>query len=77
MALDIDLPKVNGCDVLKTLRENPRTKNLKVVILSNYSDEDINQKYNVDINSFGIVKHFLKISTPVEEIVREVKEILK
>ncbi len=77
LALDIDLPKVNGCEVLKRLRENPATKNIKVIVLSNYGDKDINQKYNVDIGSFDIIAHFLKIETPVEEIVKMVKEILK
>ena len=79
VALDIDFGpgKMNGCEVLKELRSEEKTKNLKVIVLSNYNSDDITQKYNVDIDSFGIIKHFVKIETPVEEIVKTVKEILK
>ncbi len=77
LVLDIDLPKINGCEILKKLRSEPKTKNLKVIVLSNYPDKDINKKYNINLDSFGIIKHFLKIEAPVDQIVREVKEILK
>lgn len=79
LALDIDFgqDKMNGCEVLKALRSDEKTKNMKVIVLSNYSGEDINKKYGVDINDFGVIKHFLKIETPVEEIIKTVKEILK
>lgn len=76
LTLDIDLPKVNGCDVLKMLRNDPKTRNLKIIVLSNYTDADIKEKYDVDLNDFNIIKHFLKIETPVEEIVEAVKNAL-
>ena len=34
MLLDIMLPKVDGLDVLKTLRATPKTKNLKIYLLT-------------------------------------------
>lgn len=77
LTLDIDLPKVDGCEVLKLLRSDLKTKNLKIIVLSNYNDDAIDKKYDVDIDSFGILGHFIKIETPVEEIVKTVKEILK
>lgn len=73
LTLDIDLPKVNGCEVLKVLRSDPKTKNLKVIVLSNYTDENIKEKYDVDLADFHIIKHFLKIETPIEDIIQAIK----
>ena len=39
--LDIMLPKMNGIIVLKTLKSNPRTKNIPVVLLTNLGQESI------------------------------------
>ena len=34
MILDMNLPKMTGAEVLKTLREGPQTKNLPVIVLT-------------------------------------------
>jgi CheY-like chemotaxis protein len=39
--LDIRLPKLDGLGVLEALRANERTRNLPVVILSNYSEREL------------------------------------
>ena len=39
--LDIRLPKLDGFGVLEALRENPTTKTRPVVILSNYSEQEL------------------------------------
>lgn len=39
--LDIRLPKMDGLGVLEALREDARTQNLPVVILSNYSETEL------------------------------------
>lgn len=39
--LDIRLPKMDGLGVLEALREDVRTQNLPVVILSNYSETEL------------------------------------
>ena len=51
--LDIKLPKLNGLDVLKAIRENPFTRHLPVVMLTT-SDEniDIKQSYTLGTNSY-------------------------
>jgi len=42
--LDIILPGVSGLDVLKEIKENPDTKNIKVVMLTNFgSDENVSK----------------------------------
>ena len=39
--LDIRLPKMDGLGVLEVLRQDDRTRNLPVVILSNYSEREL------------------------------------
>jgi len=54
--LDINLPKVNGMDILSMVKKDPRTSSIPVVILtaSRVSD-DINTGYALGANSY-IVK---------------------
>src|SRR3989344_5529763 len=65
LVLDIDLLKINGYEVLKILRSEAKTQNLKVIIISNYNQEDFFEKYNINNTDLGVIKYFLKIeSTP-------------
>lgn len=73
LLLDLDLPKMNGLEVLKMLRDDPKTKNVKVVIISNLNEE----KYSKDIADLGVKKCFLKVEVTPEAIAQYVKEILK
>jgi two-component system alkaline phosphatase synthesis response regulator PhoP/two-component system response regulator VicR len=42
LVLDVMMPHMDGVEVLRTLRKDPRTKNLKIVILTvKAQDEDI------------------------------------
>jgi CheY-like chemotaxis protein len=41
MVLDIRLPKMNGIQVLQALREQQRTRELPVVVLSAYNEADL------------------------------------
>ncbi len=51
--LDLQLPRVNGIDVLKTIRSDARTKNLPVVILtSSAEDKDRLAAYAHYTNSY-------------------------
>lgn len=51
--LDINLPRVNGLDVLRRLRDNPRTKLLPIVILTSSDEErDMLVSYESGANSF-------------------------
>ena len=54
--LDLKLPKMNGLDVLRVIRSNPRTRVLPVVILTSSREEpDIAAAYQLGVNSY-IVK---------------------
>lgn len=39
--LDIRLPKMDGFEVLRRLRAQPSTRDIPVIILSNYGEEDL------------------------------------
>jgi two-component system response regulator len=51
--LDLKLPKVDGFEVLRRIREDSRTRTLPLVVLTS-SDvrEDINRAYELGANSF-------------------------
>lgn len=54
--LDINLPRVNGIEVLRTLKEHPTYRRIPVVVLSSSSeDRDLHDAYALGVNSF-IVK---------------------
>jgi CheY-like chemotaxis protein len=54
--LDLKLPKIDGLEVLRELRQDPRTKLLPVVVLtSSAEDRDLVESYELGVNSY-IVK---------------------
>ena len=51
--LDLKLPKIDGLEVLRRLREEPRTRRLPVVILtSSKEEEDLMRGYDLGANSY-------------------------
>ena len=51
--LDLKLPKVNGLEVLRAVRADPRTRRLPVVILSSSNeDQDLINSYDLGANSY-------------------------
>lgn len=68
--LDLRLPKVDGMEVLRRVKEDARTRTIPVVVLtSSKEDRDIAESYKLGVNSF--------ISKPVEfdEFAKTVSEL--
>jgi len=68
--LDLRLPKVDGMEVLRRVKEDARTKAIPVVVLtSSKEDRDVAESYEIGANSY--------ISKPVEfdEFAKVVSEL--
>jgi len=70
--LDMMIPKIDGLQVLKKLKEEPNTKDIPVIILSNLGQEDlIKEALEIGAKAY-IVKSFY---TPAQ-VVAEVRSTL-
>ena len=53
--LDLKLPKVDGIEILKRCKSDPRTKNIPVVVLTSSREErDLIDTYNLGVNSYVV-----------------------
>ena len=54
--LDLKLPKIDGLEVLKRIKSDPRTRAIPVVVLTSSKEQkDVVESYNLGVNSY-IVK---------------------
>ncbi|MBI4091082.1 MAG: response regulator [Candidatus Komeilibacteria bacterium] len=71
--LDIIMPKVDGFAVLKKLKENPKTKDVPVILLTNLGqDEDISRG-----KELGATGYLIKANNTPSEVVAKVKQYIK
>ncbi len=67
--LDIMLPGINGLEVLKQIKQNPKTKELKVILLTNLGHETvIKQGFEL-----GAISYLIKSAYNPDQIINEVK----
>ena len=72
VVLDIVLPQQDGWDILKTIKSSDKTKDIKVVILSN-----LGQKEEIEKGmALGAAGYLIKAHHTPSEVVREIKKIL-
>ncbi len=51
--LDLRLPKVDGMEVLRKIKQDPRTRTIPVVVLtSSKEDRDVAESYELGVNSY-------------------------
>jgi len=70
--LDLILPKMDGFEVLKELKENEETKSIPVIILTNLEEtEDIQKALEL-----GATTYLVKSSYTLEEVVNKIEKAL-
>lgn len=71
--LDLILPGIDGFEVLKQLKEETKTVNIPVVVLSN-----LNQVSDIkSVKALGADQYFLKATTEIDVITSYIKDKLK
>lgn len=66
--LDLLLPGINGVEVLRSIRENPKTKDLKVVVVSvSIASDKIK-----DISRYYVTECIIKSNFPLAELISNV-----
>src|SRR5215467_13948168 len=73
IVLDIMLPKLNGVDVLKFVRQHPQLKSTRVIVFSNAFLNDLWDQ----ITALGVQEILLKSSINPHQLVQKVQDILQ
>lgn len=71
--LDIILPKIQGLDVLKKLKEDKDTKDIPVIVLTNLEGLDKVEK----AVGLGATAYLIKTNYRLEEVVEKIRQALK
>lgn len=70
--LDIILPKMSGFDVLKSLKEDEKTKDIPVVLLTNLGQrDDVKKGLDLGATDYLIKAHFMP-----SEVVEKIKKLV-
>lgn len=69
---DIIMPKKNGFDVIKELKENKDTKNIPIIVLTNLSQDEDREK----VIKLGADYFLVKANLSFKEVVAKIQEVL-
>lgn len=72
IALDILLPKMNGIQMLRVIRKDPRLKSIPVVVISVSG----NNKIIKEARALGILDFLVKSDYRIDELVKKIKEYM-
>ena len=71
--LDLILPGMHGFEVLKKLKEEPETKEIPIIVLTNLEKmEDVEQAVKL-----GAVAYLVKARYTIEEVIEKIKKAIK
>lgn len=73
LVLDIFLPGINGLDLLEQLRKDERTKNLKVMVVSN-TDEKKDRDRATSLGATFLIKAMTEPQDIVNAVIDELKK---
>lgn len=67
--LDVMLPGgMNGFDVLQSIKQNPETASIPVIMMTNLSSEEEQAK------QMGVTEYLVKADTSLDELVNKIKQ---
>lgn len=70
--LDLILPKKDGFEVLKELKNNPKTKNIPIIVLTNLEGgSDVEKALEL-----GATTYLVKTNYKLEEIIEKIKQAI-
>lgn len=70
--LDLVLPRMHGFDVLKILKQDPLTKEIPIIVLTNLEGvEDVEKALNL-----GATTYLVKANYSLEEVLEKIRKIL-
>ncbi len=72
LLLDIMLPDLNGIEILKQVKQNPKAASIPVVLLTNLGQDSVIKEGF----KFGATGYLIKAAYTPDQVVREVTEIL-
>ncbi len=78
--LDVVLPKMDGFEVLKKIKENPGLKDIKIIFLSNSAEkEDVDKGMALGAESYIVKADYTpgKVVEKIKEILEKPREILE
>jgi DNA-binding response OmpR family regulator len=71
--LDIIMPKMNGFEVLKAVKEDKELKKIPIIMLTNLGQkEDVQKSFKLGADEYLIKAHFLP-----SEVIEKVKKFIK
>jgi len=70
--IDILLNRENGMDILEKLKANEKTKNIPMVIFTNFDKEELRKK----AKELGAIDYIVKSETVPDEVADRIKKLL-